>query len=76
MMTWREKASPIIHKIIKETGTEDMKLLRKKLRDTYPWGERKMHPYKIWCDEINKQLGNTHTQRKQLEIFRKLWGLK
>jgi len=55
--TWREIARPIIQKVIHETGAEDMKLLRKKLREAYPFGERKYFPYKVWCDEIKVQLG-------------------
>lgn len=57
MTTWRDHASPIIAKVIAETGTDDIKALRKALREAYPYGERKYHPYKIWLDEIKSQLG-------------------
>lgn len=57
-MTWRDKAAPIIAKVIAETGTDDMRLLRKKLRKAFPWGEygKNYHPTKIWRDEIRRQL--------------------
>ncbi len=55
-MTWREQCSPIIAEVIKTVGTDDMKVLRKALRDAYPYGERRMWPYKVWCSEIRKQL--------------------
>ena len=56
-MKWREHAASIISKIISEYGTADLKLLRQKLREAYPYGLRQYHPYKIWCDEIKRQLG-------------------
>lgn len=54
--TWRDSAKPIIHRIITENEGKTEKEIRDALREAYPWGERAMHPYKIWCDEINKQL--------------------
>ena len=56
-MTWRDKARPIIAKVIADVGTSDMSRLRRALREAYPWGPREYHPYKIWCDEIRVQLG-------------------
>ena len=56
-MTWRNNCQPIIAEVIADVGTDDMKALRKALRDAYPYGERKMWPYKVWCSEVRKQLG-------------------
>ena len=47
---------PIIAHVISEVGTTDMKTLRSKLREAYPFGLRQSYPYKTWCDEINRQL--------------------
>lgn len=55
-LTWRERAAPIIARVIPEVGTADMKTLRAKLREVYPFGLREYYPYKTWCDEINRQL--------------------
>jgi len=55
--TWRDSARPRIAKVIEEVGIEDIKALRKALREAYPYGERKHWPYKVWCDEIRIQLG-------------------
>ena len=55
--TWRQIAAPIIAGIISKVGTSDMKKLRAALRDAYPFGERQYHSYKIWCDEVRRQLG-------------------
>jgi hypothetical protein len=54
--SWRNAAAPIIAKVIDEVGTDDMRALRQALREAYPWGEKRMHPYRIWCNEIRRQL--------------------
>jgi hypothetical protein len=55
--TWRDSARPIIAKVLRETKGQDEKVIKKALRDAYPWGQRAMHPYKIWLDEIRRQRG-------------------
>lgn len=55
--TWRDSAAKIIAEVISKVGLDDAKALRKALREAYPWGPRKQHPYKIWCDEIRVQTG-------------------
>ena len=57
MITWRNDCAPIIADFIKRVGTDDRKILRKALLDAYPYGERSRHPYRIWRDEIRRQLG-------------------
>ena len=56
-MTWREIARPIIKQALIDTEGKEEKDIRKHLRNVYPFGERKYHPYKIWCDEIKVQRG-------------------
>jgi len=56
-VSWRTIAAPIIALVIREVGVDDTKALRKALRDAYPFGEREMWPYKVWLDEIHRQLG-------------------
>ncbi|WFP48537.1 hypothetical protein PL263_10470 [Methylomonas sp. EFPC3] len=56
-MTWRQTVAPIIADVIRAVGTDDPTKLRKALADAYPFGERKYHPYKVWRDEIKRQLG-------------------
>lgn len=55
--TWRESATPIIRQVLADNAGKPEKEIRKALRDAYPWGERRYHPYKIWCDEIRRQRG-------------------
>lgn len=66
-MSWRDKAAPIIADVIARVGRDDMGMLRKELRDAYPWGPRRMHPYKIWCDEINRQIGRNTNVRLEAD---------
>ena len=55
--TWRDAARPVIARVIKEVGTDDLKRLRVALRAAYPFGQYAYHPLKIWLDEIRVQLG-------------------
>jgi len=56
-MSWREIAAPIIANVI-ASKPED---LRRALRDAYPFGPRRHWPYKVWLDEIARQLGRGPT---------------
>jgi hypothetical protein len=55
--TWRESCRPLIAEVLKQNEGRSLKDKRKALKLAYPWGERAMHPYKIWCDEVKVQLG-------------------
>ena len=54
--TWRNAAAPIIARVIRKVGTDDMRALRRALREAYPWEPMHGHPYKVWRDEIRRQL--------------------
>jgi hypothetical protein len=55
--TWRDIARPIIAEVLNKNKCADEKTVRAVLREAYPFGERKYHPYKIWLSEIQIQLG-------------------
>jgi hypothetical protein len=61
MMTsrWRRVATPIIKRVIAENLASggDEETLAKALQTAYPFGLKECHPYKIWRDEIRRQLG-------------------
>ena len=54
---WRNKAKQVIAAVIRENSGMDAKALRRKISAAYPFGPREYHPYRIWCDEVNVQLG-------------------
>lgn len=54
--TWRSRAKDVIAEVVKANPGVGGRELRKLLREAYPFGERRYHPYKIWCDEVNKTL--------------------
>ncbi len=54
---WRRQAIPVIREVIERNGLNDPAALRRALRASYPWGPRRHHAYRIWCDEIHRQLG-------------------
>jgi hypothetical protein len=55
--TWRESCSPLIRQVLKDNEGKSEKEIRKALKEAYPFGQRAMHPYKIWLDEIKRQRG-------------------
>ena len=57
MKSWRDIARPLIANTLKDNEGKTEKEIRKALKDAYPFGERAMHPYKIWLDEIKVQMG-------------------
>lgn len=74
--SWRDIARPIIYNVLQEHTGETDKAKRKALKEAYPWGQRAMHPYKIWCDEVKVQMGkkkfgkkNNTAPKEQLKMF-------
>lgn len=57
-MTWRDHARPIIARVLAETEGQSETERRKALAKAYPYGTRRYHPYRIWCDEIALQTGH------------------
>lgn len=76
-MSWRERARPIVARVLAATKGQDEKAIRKALREAYPFGPRAHHPYKIWLDEVALQRGLKHqraaakAQQQALELG---WG--
>lgn len=70
--TWRDKCAPLIARVIHEHQGEDEGAIRAALREAYPFGERRMWPYKVWCSEVNYQLGKRRKppapDSRQLEL--------
>lgn len=66
--TWRDKARPIIARVLRETAGQDEKAIKRALRDAYPFGPRQYHPYKIWCDEVQAQRGLKVVKPKPMDI--------
>jgi hypothetical protein len=64
-MSWRDGCRPIIARVLADNPGLPEKELRKKLLEAYPFGPRKYHPYKIWCDEINVQLGKKKVKERK-----------
>jgi len=67
---WREVANQVIAEIAAENRDLPDKELRTKISEAYPFGERAMHPYKIWLDAVKKYF----EFKKKKESFEKLQG--
>jgi len=93
---WRSTAAEVIAEVLDQCGPlltpEDEKACRARLREAYPFGEKKYHPYKVWLDEIARQMGKKwpighkrawennqrrgKSERKKLEEWNQLYGAK
>jgi len=69
MSKWRDRSAPIIADVIRRVGREDMRALRCALREAYPFGKRRYHPYSVWCSEVRRQLRTLPTASNQLELL-------
>ncbi len=65
MPNWRDIARPIIAQVIAARPGAAERELRIELRKVYPFGERAYHPYRIWCDEVRRQLGKPRNRNKR-----------
>jgi hypothetical protein len=73
-LTWREDCAPLIAQVIRENEGKPLPEIKAALRDAYPYGQRSLHPYKIWRDEIKRQLGQKKSKSgtvndNQLNLF-------
>lgn len=65
-MTWRDRFRPIIAGVLASNPNADEKALRQALREAWPRREpRGSWPYRIWLDEIRRQLD----QRRGLHVI-------
>jgi hypothetical protein len=67
--TWRDIAKPIIAQVMKDTRGQSEKEIKRALFDAYPFGERAMHPYKIWLDEIKVQKGLKKFNKRKDDVI-------
>lgn len=63
MSTWRNRAEPIIRRVIEEHRDAPIAQIRQALTKAFPWGERGNHPYKIWLSECRRQLAELELKR-------------
>lgn len=62
---YRVESRRIIHQVIEDNVHgpvqtllhHDILELRAKLREAYPYGEKRFYPYRIWCEEVRHALG-------------------
>jgi hypothetical protein len=67
---WRKVATPIIRRVLIEHRFEDTRECRKALREAYPFGLKEHHPYKVWRDEVRRQLNLPRPVKSRvLELF-------
>ena len=71
--TWRNAARATLDDVFKQLPADATeKEVRKAIHDAYPFGERAMHPYKIWCDESRRWLEARFPKMKRANDLKKL----
>jgi hypothetical protein len=55
--SWRELAQRVIAEVRRAHPESAGPELRRLLHGAYPFGQRRYHPYRIWCDEVRRALG-------------------
>lgn len=51
--TWRDHSRAVIAEVIASNPAD----LKRALFNAYPYGQRRFHPYKVWCEEVARALG-------------------
>jgi hypothetical protein len=65
---WRAISARIVYDVLERTKGQTPAEIRKALKEAYPFGERAMHPYKVWLDEIRRQTKGKLSTRKPKDI--------
>ncbi len=68
-MSWRNSAANVICECIKANPDADEATLRKIISAAYPFGPRMYHPYKIWLDEVKRQMHYRAISKSQTMTF-------
>ena len=52
--TWRAKARRSLERLLAQAIAEDWSptTFRARIYDAYPFGDRRYHPYAVWCEEV------------------------
>jgi hypothetical protein len=67
---WRRISNTIVLNTLKATDGMPESEIKKALVNAYPFGERKMYPYKIWLDSVKRvrRTFNLLKQARQLSL--------
>lgn len=66
-MYWKNIANEVIAQVVRDVGTDDELALKQALSKAYPFGERRMYPYKVWCQQVRKTLAGIRVQKTRKE---------
>lgn len=68
--SWRYRARVVIERVLDQlpAGTSEAEA-KKAISDAYPFGERAMHPYKVWLSEVRDQLAARFPKPPQGPLF-------
>lgn len=54
---WRTEAQQVIQSVLERIPPDSSEAdVRSSISRAYPFGPRKQHPYKIWCEEVRRAM--------------------
>jgi hypothetical protein len=62
---WRFTASEVIARVLEEMKGKPEKDIREALCLAYPFGQKAMYPYRVWLDEIRRQMTGEKTSLRK-----------
>lgn len=66
---WRFRAAPVIAAVLEATKGMPEAAIKRALREAYPFGERKYHPYRMYLKECRHQRKLVRTDKTPMELF-------
>lgn len=69
MSHWRDRANRVIDGVLngrnpRTMGTAERKAVRDEISKAYPFGERRMHPYKIWLSAVRIAMSTNRSESR------------
>jgi len=66
VLSWRQRARPIILRVIEENDDKPLREISAALRAAYPFGKiRQCREYKVWCSERAYRLKLRELRKKK-----------
>ena len=63
-MSWRKRSAAVLNALRPQLEGLDHEEQRKAISAAYPFGERAMHPYKVWLSECRVQFPHLYPAKQ------------
>jgi len=63
LTTWRGRAAPVVYGVLRQAEGLPLRVVRRRLRDAYPFAYRAGYPYRAWLLEVHALYGRLNERR-------------